>query len=206
MNLRELFYSRMRSLGIYDLSKGTQSLVCCEIESYLRVLEPLFDEIEWLRKNAVVSSCSPERLAQYERMLAIPVKQQIPEEKRREIVQSKMAIGPSDFHREGIEQSLSALGIRAKVEEMPEKGTILVTALEIADSSMTLDQAKEAFQALMPAHLLAEFVTGGISFLEFDQLDKSFAQLDQMDKSWSQLEMMGIEEWQKGGKQNGQHI
>ena len=31
-------------------------------------------------------------------------------------------------------------------------------------------------------------------------------QLDQMDKSWSQLEMMGIEEWQKGGKQNGQHI
>lgn len=121
MNLRELFYSRMRSLGIYDLSKGTQSLICCEIESYLRVLEPLFDEIEWLRKNAVVSSCSSERLAQYERMLAIPVKQQIPEEKRREIVQSKMAIGPSDFHREGIEQSLSALGIRAKVEEMPEK-------------------------------------------------------------------------------------
>ena len=111
-----------------------------------------------------------------------------------------MAIGPSDFHREGLEQSLSALGIRAKVDEMPEKGTILVTALEIADSSMTLDQAKEAFQALMPAHLLAEFVTGGISFLEFDQLDKSFAQLDQMDKSWSQLEMMGIEEWQKGGK------
>lgn len=74
--------------------------------------------------------------------LAIPVKQQIPEEKRREIVQSKMTIGPSDFHREGIEQSLSALGIKAKVEEMPEKGTILVTALEIADSSMTLDQAK----------------------------------------------------------------
>lgn len=143
MNLRELFYSRMRSLGIYDLSKGTQSLVCCEIESYLRVLEPFnLAEIEWLRKNAVVSSCSPEHLAQYERMLAIPVKQQIPEEKRREIVQSKMTIGPSDFHREGIEQSLSALGIKAKVEEMPEKGTILVTALEIADSSMTLDQAK----------------------------------------------------------------
>lgn len=161
MNLRELFYSRMRSLGIYDLSKGTQSLVCCEIESYLRVLEPLFGEIEWLRKNAVVSSCSPEHLAQYERMLAIPVKQQIPEEKRREIVQSKMTIGPSDFHREGIEQSLSALGIKAKVEEMPEKGTILVTALEIADSSMTLDQAKEAFQALMPAHLFGRVCNRG---------------------------------------------
>ena len=59
---------------------------------------------------------------------------------------------------------------------MPEKGTILVTALEVADSSMTLDRAKEAFQALMPAAPSpAEFVTGGISFLEFDQLDKSFA-------------------------------
>lgn len=206
MNLRELFYSRMRSLGIYDLSKGTQSLVCCEIESYLCVLEPLFAEIKSVRENALISSCSPECLAQYERMLAIPVKQKIPEEKRREIVQSKMAIGPSDFHKKGIEQSLSALGIVAKVEELPESGTILVTALEIADSSMTLDQAKAAFQALMPAHLLAEFMTGGISFMEFDQLDKNFEELDQMEKSWSQLEMMGIEEWQKGGKQNVQYI
>ena len=89
MNLRELFYSRMRSLGIYDLSKGTQSLVCCEIESYLRVRKPLFDEIEWAEEKCSGISCSLERLAQYERMLAIPVKQQIPEEKRREIVQSK---------------------------------------------------------------------------------------------------------------------
>ena len=52
MNLRELFYSRMRSLGIYDLSKGTQSLVCCEIESYLRVLEPLFLSSQTSGRNA----------------------------------------------------------------------------------------------------------------------------------------------------------
>ena len=57
------------------------------------------------------------------------------------------------FIEQELNNLLSALGIRAKVVEMPEKGTILVTALEIADSSMTLDQAKEAFQALMPAHL-----------------------------------------------------
>ena len=74
-----------------------------------------------------------------------------------------------------------------------------MTATEIANSSMTLDQAKEAFNALIPAHLMAEFVTGGISFEEFDSLDYSFAQLDAMDKTFSQLEMMGMEEWQKEG-------
>lgn len=195
MDIRELFYARMRSLGLYHLPKDKSSLVCCEVESYLGVLELLWQEIESLKRDGLVQTCSAERLAEYERMLAIPVKKEIPEQKRREIAQSKMAIGPSDFHREGIEQALNSLGIRAKVEEVPESGTIRVTALEMADASMTLDQAKEAFQALMPAHLLAEFVTGGITFEEFDQLNKSFAELDQMDKNWSQLEMMKAEEW-----------
>lgn len=72
-----------------------------------------------------------------------------------------------------------------------------MTAKEMADNTMTLDQAKQAFNALMPAHLTAEFVTGGLSYQEFDSLDKTFAELDQMDKNWSQLEMMGMEEWQE---------
>ncbi len=192
---RERMYSRMRSLRLYNLEEG--SLIRAELDSYLDVLEPLQQKILAVQQDALVQTCSEERLMAFERMLAIPVNQNIPLQERRQIAVSKMSIGPSDFHRTGIEKALNAIGVSATVEEEPGGGTITVTATGLADSQMTLDQAKQAFEALMPAHLLAEFVTGGISFAEFDSLDKTFTQLDEMDKSWSQLEMMSKAQWEE---------
>ena len=192
---RERMYSRMRSLRLYNLEEG--SLIRAELDSYLDVLEPLQQKILAVQQDALVQTCSEERLMAFERMLAIPVNQNIPLQERRQIAVSKMSIGPSDFHRTGIEKALNAIGVSATVEEEPGGGTITVTATGLADSQMTLDQAKQAFEALMPAHLLAEFVTGGISFAEFDSLDRTFTQLDEMDKSWSQLEMMSKAQWEE---------
>lgn len=197
MDCRKRMYARMRSLHLYQFPKKEKSLVECELESYLSVLEPLMEELARLKKDVFIAQCGEERLAEFERLLAIPVNHEIPTQKRREIAQSKMAIGVNDFCREGLERALNAIGIKAKVEETPGGGNIIVTAKEMADNTMTLDQAKQAFNALMPAHLTAEFVTGGLSYQEFDSFDKTFAELDQMDKNWSQLEMMGMEEWQE---------
>lgn len=195
LSCRERMYSRMRSLRLYNLEEG--SLIRAELDSYLDVLEPLQQKILAVQQDALVQTCSEERLMAFERMLAIPVNQNIPLQERRQIAVSKMSIGPSDFHRTGIEKALNAIGVSATVEEEPGGGTITVTATGLADSQMTLDQAKQAFEALMPAHLLAEFVTGGISFAEFDSLDKTFTQLDEMNKSWSQLEMMSKAQWEE---------
>ena len=184
---RKRMYGRMRSLRLYQLDEG--SLVRAELESYLDVLEPMQD--------ALLQSCSEQRLMAFERMLAIPINENIPLEERRQIAVSKMSIGPSDFHREGLEKALNAIGVNATVQETPGGGTITVTARSLADSQMTLEQAKEAFEALVPAHLQAEFVTGGITFAEFDSLNKTFTQLDGMDRTWSQLEMMPKEEWEE---------
>lgn len=199
MDCRKQMYAQMGSLHLYRFPKEGRSLVACELESYLKVLEPMMEQIQALKKEVLAARCSEEQLTKFERMLAIPVHKEMELDKRRAIVQSKMSIGPSDFNRDGLERSLAAVGIKASVEDAPGSGTIVVTATEIANSSMTLDQAKEAFNALIPAHLMAEFVTGGISFEEFDSLDYSFVQLDAMDKTFSQLEMMGMEEWQKEG-------
>nr|DAQ15911.1 MAG TPA: tail protein [Caudoviricetes sp.] len=195
LSCRERMYSRMRSLRLYNLEEG--SLIRAELDSYLDVLEPLQQKILAVQQDALVQTCSEDRLMAFERMLAIPVNQNIPLQERRQMAVSKMSIGPSDFHRTGIEKALNAIGVSATVEEEPGGGTITVTATGLADSQMTLDQAKQAFEALMPAHLLAEFVTGGISFAEFDSLDKTFTQLDEMDKSWSQLEMMSKAQWEE---------
>ena len=195
MECRERMYGLMRSLCLYRFPKGETTLVQCELESYLKVLEPLMERIRAVKDNALIKTCSPVRLAEFERMLAIPVNEKIPQDKRREIALSKAGLDPSDFNSAGLQRALDSLGVRAKVEETEGGGTITVTALEMADSEMTLERAKEAFAALMPAHLEAEFVTGGLDFAQFDALGMSFAALDAMDKSWSQLEMMGEEEW-----------
>lgn len=63
----------------------------------------------------------------FERMLAIPINENIPLEERRQIAVSKMSIGPSDFHREGLEKALNAIGVNATVQETPGGGTITVT-------------------------------------------------------------------------------
>lgn len=201
---RRRMTERMRSLGIYRLAQEERSLVECELESYLCMLEELQQQISSVEQDILPDRCSQKRLEEWERMLSIPVNPGISIEKRRKIAGSKMAIGPNDYHREGLERALDALGIRAKVEEMPGQEKMIVTAQEMADSKMTLDQAKQAFFALMPAHLEADFVTGGLSFEEFDALDKSFEQLDRLDKSWSELEMMGAEQWKE--VQNAQYI
>ena len=198
MNCRQQIYDRMHSLNLYDLSAEKMSLVRCELESYLSVLEPLEKEILSVINNIFAESCELDRLTEFERMLGIPVNLDIPTEQRRKILVSKISLNPSDFHREGLERSLGALGIRAKVMEQPGGTTIFVEAEKMADIKMTLDQAKEAFRELMPAHLDAEFLTGGISFSQFDALDKTFVQLDAMDKSCSQLEMMREEQWREG--------
>lgn len=196
-NCRRQMMERMRSLGIYRLAQGERSLVECELEGYLCVLEALEEQIAAVEQNLLPDRCSPKWLAEFERMLSIPVNLAIPIQSRRRIAQSKLAIGPNDYHREGLERALGALGIRAAVKEMPGEEKITVTAQEMADSSMTLDEAKRAFSALMPAHLEADFVTGGLNFEEFDALDRTFEQLDRLDKSWSELEMMGAEQWQE---------
>lgn len=199
MKCRTQIYDRMRSLSLYDFSKKKEkSLVECEIESYLKVLEVIEQEIHSVMEGVFAALCGEERLMEYERMLGIPINKTIPLEKRRKILESKMGLDPSDFGKKGLERSLQALGIQATVTEKPSEGKILVEPEAMADSAMTLDQAKEAFRELMPAHLNAEFLTGGLTFAQFDALNKTWADLDSMNKSWAELEVMKESQWKKG--------
>lgn len=203
MDCRKRIYERMRSLQLYRLEAGT--MVRAELESYLSVLEPFWQQVGRVCADALISSCSRQRLEQFERMLGIPINPNISLERRREIAASRMSIAPSDFNRAGLEKALDAAGIRAVVQDRPGTGTLVVQANEIADSNLSLDEAKQAFYSLMPAHLEAEFVTGGLDFSQFEQLGKSWAQLDALDKNWSQLEMMGLQQW-KEKEEEGQDV
>ena len=112
MDCRKQMYAQMGSLHLYRFPKEGRSLVACELESYLKVLEPMMEQIQALKKEVLAARCSEEQLTKFERMLAIPVHKEMELDKRRAIVQSKMSIGPSDFNRDGLERSLAATARR----------------------------------------------------------------------------------------------
>ena len=99
-------------------------MVRAELESYLSVLEPFWQQVGRVCADALISSCSRQRLEQFERMLGIPINPNIPLERRREIAASRMSIAPSDFNRSGLEKALDAAGIRAVVQDRPGTGGI----------------------------------------------------------------------------------
>ena len=78
---RKRMYGRMRSLRLYQLGEG--SLVRAELESYLDVLEPMLAAIRAVQQDALLQSCSEQRLMAFERMLAIPINGNIPLEEHR---------------------------------------------------------------------------------------------------------------------------
>lgn len=96
MDCRKRIYERMRSLQLYRLEAGT--MVRAELESYLSVLEPFWQQVGRVCADALISSCSRQRLEQFERMLGIPINPNISLERRREIAASRMSIAPSDFN------------------------------------------------------------------------------------------------------------
>jgi hypothetical protein len=106
VDCRKRIYERMRSLQLYRLEAGT--MVRAELESYLSVLEPFWQQVGRVCADALISSCSRQRLEQFERMLGIPINPNISLERRREIAASRMSIAPSDFNRAGLEKALDA--------------------------------------------------------------------------------------------------
>lgn len=56
MDCRKRIYERMRSLRLYRLEAG--SMVRAELESYLSVLEPFWQQVGRVCADALISSCS----------------------------------------------------------------------------------------------------------------------------------------------------
>ena len=96
---RKRMYGRMRSLRLYQLGEG--SLVRAELESYLDVLEPMLAAIRAVQQDALLQSCSEQRLMAFERMLAIPINENIPLEERRQIAVGKASYQIGSYNGDG---------------------------------------------------------------------------------------------------------
>lgn len=203
MGCRQRLYGLLGKLGIYRLSRSRWegppqageelTLVECELESYLLILEGLERRMEQLLQDCFALTAGGERLAMLERQLGIPVKEELEWEGRRRRVADRLSIGASDFHREGVLRALRSAGVDCQLEELPEEGRLRVTVGQVNAGQLSLSQVKATVAALLPAHLLVELEAGGFCWEELDRAEKTWNQLDALDRTWEQLELLGVQ-------------
>lgn len=198
MGCRESVNRLMREVGIYRFPKEGEnlSLIQCELEAYFSVLEPLEKRIQALGGNSFLIEAEEGCLRRFERMLGIPVNGQVSLETRRRMALERFQIGPNDFSLEGIKKALRAAGLEAIVRENPGSGVLTIIAQETADRALNLEEARKAVKQFLPAHLEADFQTGGLTWNELAGLNWSWASLEGLSKCWDEWEVTNLEDLQ----------
>lgn len=201
MRCRASMYGLMRQVGIYWIHQNSSqetdepSLIQCELEAYLAGLEPLEKRIAEIGANSFLETADSDRIRQFERMLGIPVKEQVDLDIRRRMAMERMALGPNDYTKEGLSRALKSSGLNALVQEEVGEEWFSIITKEITGVPLDLEEARKAVKEFLPAHLEVDFQTGGINWRDLDALDMTFNQFQAADKTWNELELMNREDW-----------
>lgn len=196
--MRQKLYRSLERLGLYRLPRVNQlqppegrcdSLVQCELEAYLVGLEALEEAVSQLLGPCFAQTCDAVQLKRLERMLGIPVKEELSLSVRQRMVLDRLAMGASDFNQEGMQRALRSAGVPCEIQELPEEGRLRIITQGLTGGFLNLDEVKEAIQAVAPAHLEIELETGSPTWEQLDQQDRSWDDIDQLDLSWEQMEM-----------------
>lgn len=196
MSCRSTMFRRLSGLGLYQFvnwnGMGTapenMPLVQCELEAYLSGLELIEKGIDSMLVSSFPQLADAESITRFERLLAIPVKQNVSLAVRRQMVVDKLSIHPSDFNLNGMYRALRSAGIDTTITQFPSQGKILINLNNILASFFSLDEIKSAIEALVPAHLYFDVETGASSWAELDLKNYTWSKLDSLDKTWEDIE------------------
>lgn len=196
--MRQRLYRSLERLGLYRLPRAAQSqppegrcdsLIQCELEAYLVGLQALEEAVGQLLGPCLVQTCDSQQLKRLERMLGIPVKEELALSVRQRMALDRLAMGASDFNQEGMQRALRSAGVPCEIQELPEQGRLRVITQGLTGGFLNLDEVKQAIQAVAPAHLEIELETGSPSWEQLDTMDRSWEEMDRLDLSWEQMEL-----------------
>ena len=182
--LREL----LAPLGVYDLSPG--SVVTAELHIYAAALGQFGRNMAQTLDDLFPASCSPQRLAQWERLLDLPVGR-ASLEARRGMVLAKLSLDEGDFTVEGIRRSLLAAGLSASIREDWERGVLSLYDAVILGDYQTLDEVKRQVLKMLPVQLEAEFDIGVLTWEQFEGFGLSFSAWDGGNFTWEWFDLNG---------------
>lgn len=178
----------LRPIGLYRLEPDT--LVYCELCAYAAALDLLWMRADLLEKNLFVDSCDPARLADWERLLGLPVAR-ADEAARRAMICAKLAITENDFDHGGMLRSILSAGLDGQLLEQPPMGALRIHSAAVIGGYASLDEVKAQVGAMLPAHLRTEYDLGVLTWRDFDAKELSFARLDEADVTWEWFDLNG---------------
>lgn len=181
----------MADLRIYTLDPDGP--VGWELAAYRAGVERLLQGLSQLEQDLFVETAGPQRLAAWERLLDFPLRKNLPsDENRRRRIISSLSLDERSFTMEGILTALLSAGMDAWVEEDFANNRLIIHNKGLIGDFGTIQQVIDSAQKVLPAHLEAVFLLGGVSWNQWEQLYPQWTTFDQSGKTFEEMDTEGI--------------
>lgn len=177
--------AKLRPLNLYKLDE--ENLINAELSAYAAGLDIINDRLEELERECFVSTATSFGLSTKEKIFN-SAHDSADIQKRRDWILFRGALRNSDFTNSGIKNTMSGCGMNVKLYENVSDGTFGISCLEITDDSATNETLQKRAEEFLPAHLLATFDFGSITWDIVAQNDMSFDEMDAKDLTWDEID------------------
>ncbi len=179
----------LNDTGLYDFQNTT---VDCEISAYSVELERLDSLQNRMLKEAFFQTASTYGLTNYE-LIYGPIMDNLPLQKRREMLIKRESINRNDFTLSGFDKALSSFNMDYVIDEFPKFNRIMVYA-EGDYTQANKEWIRSQVEKILPAHLEWQVLFNSISWDKLDAKDLTFTAFDALDMSWDDFDNLTEED------------
>ncbi|MGN0452783.1 MAG: hypothetical protein ACI4GZ_03170 [Ruminococcus sp.] len=178
---------RLSPLGVYSLEENTA--VYSELSAYAVGLDILRETLDTMIRECFFASAESYGLRNAEILLG-KSREDLPLEKRREMLIARNSLGVNDFTLQGMEKILNLLGVEGVIEEFPALQRISVnlgaTLCTRGEKNFIISQ----IESLFPSHLEADVAFGGMSWAYIEMQQLTFDKMEQKGYSWQEIDIL----------------
>lgn len=149
MNYYNTMKDLLQPLGLYSLSEN--SIVAAELSAYNAGLSLIEDEINLLKRELFIQTAQDFGLKIWESING-SIMSNLPLEKKRELLIKKLSVTPRDYTLQGIERSLSAMGIHTQLYDI-DLGILYVDISGCDIPNLTHNKIVQMCERVVSAHL-----------------------------------------------------
>lgn len=190
-NTLQRMYKTLAALRVYRLQDG--SLIDSELAAYDAAFAVVEEALTQAAEQAAVQTATGEALARYEQLVGLTPRYSLDDETRRSLVLYRLGSAPFDFHREGMINSIRAVGMEAELVEHFAEESLTVRYGKVVDQTLDLDNIKANIRTVLPAHLDADFDMGHLTWAMFDAAGLTWDELDAIGFTWTEFDLNGQE-------------
>ena len=172
-------------LGIYNLQE--HSISGAAVAALGGGLDAAAAQIEQAEQESLTATATGQGLARREALFARTPVADAPEE-RRAAIAALLQIDGDSLTPEAIERTMRGCGIRARAQEMEEKGHLRITFPDVVGEPEEFDRIREILLDILPCHLAVEFYFRYVTWAEWETRDLTWAVVEAAEHTWESLE------------------